>query len=136
MESMLAASPNTLLSLSSYADNSNYSMISEIKVRIFEGDSCTTRKFNMRKLSDGTIVLEDGKSRVIQRPKYHPDRALSQVQTANGNQHESVITIQSFKNFIACNTAKAIVKIGTKISGWFAAESQSQSKAFFRCTLL
>jgi hypothetical protein len=123
MESMLAASPNTLLSLSSYADNNSHSMISEIKVRIFAGDSCTTRKFNMRKLSDGTIVLEDGKSRVIQRPKYHPDRTLSQVQTANGNQSEPVITIQSFKNFIACNAATTIIKIGTKISGWFAAQS-------------
>ena len=97
------------------------SITSDLKVRILQGDSSVTRNFKIQKLSDGTVVLDDGTRRIVQRPEFHADR-LQTPQTPKEQQFRAVATFQSvIRSFIT----KSINIIGAQIPGWFAVQLQT-----------
>jgi hypothetical protein len=104
------------------------SITADLKVRIFQGDSSITRSFKVRKLSDGTVVLDDGTRRIVQRPKYHPDHFQAQVSAIKKQHFNPLATLKSVVERFGTNS---IVAVGAQIPGWIMAQLQTSAFSHF-----
>ncbi len=104
------------------------SITSDLKVRIFQGDSSVTHIFKIRKLSDGTVVLDDGIRRIVQRPKFHRDRFQTQQPTRKEKQ---IVSIATFKSVFQLFITKSVSAVAAQIPAWSATQLQSSALSHF-----
>jgi hypothetical protein len=100
---------------------------SDLKVRILQGDSSITRNFKIRKLSDGTVVLDDGTRRIVQRPEFHPDR----FQAPQAPREQQFKAVATFRSVIQSFITISINIIAAQIPGWFAVQLKTGALSHF-----
>ncbi len=77
MERMRVSAPDTLVLEPNYGGPNRQPVSSKLRVLSYEKGSYNRGSVTVSKYPDGTIVLDDGKNRVVQRPYNHPARQLS-----------------------------------------------------------
>jgi hypothetical protein len=78
MERMRVSSPDTLVLEPLVNGFKNPLVSSKLNVLSYENGSYNRGSVTVSKYPDGTIVLDDGRNRVIQRPLNHPARQMAQ----------------------------------------------------------
>jgi hypothetical protein len=83
MERMRVSAPDTLVLEPVFGGPSKPLVSSKLKVLSYEKGSYNKGSVTVSKYPDGTIVLDDGKNRVVQRPFHHPARKSVQFNQAD-----------------------------------------------------
>jgi hypothetical protein len=78
MESMRVSEPDTPVLEPGHGDSNKPLVSSKLRVLSYEKGSYSSGSVTISKYPDGTIVLDDGKNRVVQRPFDHPARQSCQ----------------------------------------------------------
>ena len=77
MERMRVSAPDTLVLEPGHGGPNRSPVSSKLRVLSYEKGSYNRGSVTVSKYPDGTIVLDDGKNRVVQRPYNHPARQIS-----------------------------------------------------------
>jgi hypothetical protein len=75
------------------------SMAVTLKVRSYKNGTCSNSSVVFYKYPDGTVVLDDGKNHIVQRPLHHPVRQIAQP--AKGNQSSQPTALKPLRMLLS-----------------------------------